>query len=141
MFRKKKFLIGGLIFAVAVAVLLFVSFQAFFVPQYLVSEAKAKADTIYGKQIKLEGKVVENPDQLKANWDSKNMFLQFTLSDLNNPADRIPVTYRGTDIPDPFWTNPGAVVQGTYRPDGIFEATTIFTKCPSRYYEAPQETK
>ena len=45
-----------------------------------------------------------------------------------------PVVYRGL-LPDTFndQENVEAVVEGRFREDGVFEATTVLTKCGSRY--------
>ena len=32
-----------------------------------------------------------------------------------------------------------AVVEGRFRPDGVFEATSVLTKCGSRYEASPEE--
>ena len=68
-------------------------------------------------------------------------------SDLEDP-EKLPVTfpveYKG-DLPDTFNDRPDmivdAVLDGHYRDDGVFEATTVLTKCGSRYEASPEALK
>ena len=39
-------------------------------------------------------------------------------------------------IPDTFVDEADVVVEGARRPDGVFEATTLLAKCPSKYESA-----
>lgn len=45
------------------------------------------------------------------------------------------VDYTGI-IPDTFVDDADVVVEGKRRPDGVFEATTLLAKCPSKYEAA-----
>jgi cytochrome c-type biogenesis protein CcmE len=55
-----------------------------------------------------------------------------------------PVDYKG-DLPDTFNDRAemvvDAVLEGRFRNDGVFEATTVLTKCGSRYEAAPEALK
>jgi cytochrome c-type biogenesis protein CcmE len=53
-------------------------------------------------------------------------------------AQTIPVTYRGV-IPDTFTDSVDVVVEGRYKKDGTFVATTLLAKCASRYENAPDK--
>jgi cytochrome c-type biogenesis protein CcmE len=59
---------------------------------------------------------------------------RFAVGDMENLSASFPVEYEGT-LPDTF--NPSmdvdVVVEGRFRTDGVFVATTVLTKCGSRY--------
>ena len=71
----------------------------------------------------------------------------FVVEDPEDISIRMPVEFRHP-IPDTFddsgEVDVEVVMQGRYRPDGVFEATEVLTKCGSRYEampEMPQEAK
>ena len=69
---------------------------------------------------------------------------RFTVEDPTDAAVTIPVDYTG-DLPDTFNDRSDmvvdAVLEGRYRDDGVFVATTVLTKCGSRYEAAPEALK
>ena len=60
--------------------------------------------------------------------------VKFTIKDKDGAAT-LPVDFSGI-IPDTFVDNADVVVEGVRRPDGVFEATTLLAKCPSKYESA-----
>jgi cytochrome c-type biogenesis protein CcmE len=60
--------------------------------------------------------------------------VKFTIKDKDGGAT-LPVDFSGI-IPDTFVDDADVVVEGTRRPDGVFEATTLLAKCPSKYEAA-----
>jgi cytochrome c-type biogenesis protein CcmE len=58
--------------------------------------------------------------------------IRFTAADR---GQMMPVVYRGT-LPDTFKPGTQVVVEGTMAPDGVFHATTLQGKCPSRFSSA-----
>ena len=62
-------------------------------------------------------------------WDPKTLKLSFKLED--QQAGLI-VNYSGV-VPDSFKPGTEVIVEGTYRGDGTFWATTIMPKCASKY--------
>jgi len=58
----------------------------------------------------------------------------FTVVDPKTSAT-LPVDFTGI-IPDTFVDDADVVVEGKRRPDGVFEATTLLAKCPSKYEAA-----
>ena len=62
----------------------------------------------------------------------------FLVRDLEDESVTFPVEYRDA-LPDTFTDEVEVVVQGRLRADGVFEATTLLTKCGSRYEAAPEE--
>ena len=57
--------------------------------------------------------------------------VKFTIKDQDGGAT-LPVDFAGI-IPDTFVDDADVVVEGKQRPDGVFEATTLLAKCPSKY--------
>lgn len=93
-----------------------------------VSEALAMpAENI--QQIRLFGTVAE--DGLV--FDSQHMGVRFLLADSDDASQRIPVQYRGV-VPDLFEPGAEVILEGGYLvQDGVFNAKTLMTKCPSKY--------
>jgi cytochrome c-type biogenesis protein CcmE len=60
--------------------------------------------------------------------------VKFTIRDKDGAAT-LPVDYAGI-IPDTFVDDADVVVEGKRRADGVFEATTLLAKCPSKYESA-----
>jgi cytochrome c-type biogenesis protein CcmE len=58
----------------------------------------------------------------------------FTVVDPKSEA-ALPVDFTGI-IPDTFVDDADVVVEGKRREDGVFEATTLLAKCPSKYEAA-----
>ena len=58
----------------------------------------------------------------------------FTIKDRDGGA-QLPVDFTGI-IPDTFVDDADVVVEGTRRADGVFQATTLLAKCPSKYESA-----
>ena len=58
--------------------------------------------------------------------------ISFQLRDKEYPSNIIPVEYTGV-IPDTFRTGAEAIVEGSLTSEGIFQAKTLMTKCPSKY--------
>jgi cytochrome c-type biogenesis protein CcmE len=60
--------------------------------------------------------------------------VKFTIRDKDGTAT-LPVDFSGI-IPDTFVDDADVVVEGDRRPDGVFVATTLLAKCPSKYEAA-----
>jgi cytochrome c-type biogenesis protein CcmE len=62
----------------------------------------------------------------------------FEVRDLADLTVTFPVEYRDA-LPDTFTDDVEVVLEGRLRQDGVFEATTLLTKCGSRYEAAPED--
>jgi cytochrome c-type biogenesis protein CcmE len=62
-------------------------------------------------------------------WDQKDLRLFFTMKDENSSLN---IDYSGV-IPDSFKPGREVIIEGVYRGDGQFVATTIMPKCASKY--------
>jgi cytochrome c-type biogenesis protein CcmE len=57
---------------------------------------------------------------------------------LSQDAVSVPVVYVGTDtLPDTFVDGSQAIIEGSYSPDGLFEAEQVQAKCASKYQSMP----
>jgi cytochrome c-type biogenesis protein CcmE len=99
-------------------------------PGELASKVKADS-TLFDTGVKMGARVV--PGTIVR--DPGGRSVAFEVTDGNQT---IPVTYRGV-IPDTFTDSVDVVVEGRYRRDGTFVATTLLAKCASRYENAPEK--
>ena len=127
MFKKKKFLIGGIIIILALGYLGYTSFAGAATYYYKVNEVLAKGSSVIGENVRVEGHVALDSVQREA----AGRLLTFTISD-NGTGESIPVVYSGV-VPDTFKAGTDVVVEGKLDSDGTFQAQTIMTKCPSKY--------
>ena len=84
---------------------------------------------LVGKGVRINGQLIKE----SINWDAENLILTFQMTD---GKDTLNVRHKGV-APDTFEEAPSVVVEGKYE-NGIFNATQIMTKCPSKY-EAKRE--
>ena len=62
----------------------------------------------------------------------------FTVRDLIDESVTFRAEFRDA-LPDTFSDDVEVVMEGRLRPDGVFEATTLLTKCGSRYEATPED--
>ncbi len=123
--KKVKFIIGGIIIAVAIIYLVYSGTQKAGLYYLSVSEIKNEGTVAYGQSVRVNGDVLDGSIQ----WDSQEGTLRFIISDGEN---KLPIIYRGV-APDTFRGGAEVVVEGKYTPENIFEADKIMAKCPSKY--------
>lgn len=126
--RKKRFIIAAIVLCLGVGYLAFIGFKSSASYYLTVSEVGERADSIYGSRVRVNGHVAPG----SVDWDSKNLALRFTLTE---GEKSLPVAYKGV-VPDAFKADSDVVVEGKLNRDGVLQASTILTKCPSKY--APQ---
>jgi len=93
--------------------------------------------TLHQVGLKVSGRIV------KGSWElvsGEELIHRFAVEDLEDADIAFPVVYKGL-LPDTFsdQENVEAVVEGRFREDGVFEATSVLTKCGSRYEASPEE--
>lgn len=65
--------------------------------------------------------------------DPSAMGVSFFVQDKDDPAQAIRVHYKGA-VPDTFKVGVEVILEGSFAADTrIFEATSLLTKCPSKY--------
>lgn len=122
---KNKYLFGGVIIIIFLGVMIYLFTQTNV--QYESSFVKIMES---GKTVKATGSwVKENGYEI----NKEKKIFAFYMKDENGSMMR--VMYHGT-MPNNFESSTSVVVTGKYQ-DGIFHATDILTKCPSKYQEQP----
>jgi cytochrome c-type biogenesis protein CcmE len=127
--RKVKYLIAGGIVLAALALLVYSGAKESMVYFYTPTEIREKPDTVRGKALRVGGMVEEG----SIRWQPQQLLLTFVLTDGQNS---VPVRHKGT-APDLFKEGAGAVVEGTWTPDGYLRSSTIMAK-HSEEYKAPK---
>jgi cytochrome c-type biogenesis protein CcmE len=128
--RRTKYLIAGGIVLAALAGLVFSGVKESMVYFYTPTEVREKTDAVRGKALRVGGMVVEG----SVRWDPQQVLLTFALTDGQHT---VPVRHRGT-APDLFKEGAGAVVEGTWAPEGYLRSSTIMAK-HSEEYKAPKQ--
>jgi cytochrome c-type biogenesis protein CcmE len=151
--KINKFVIGGLLILGAVGLLIWnatASTQEFFLT---VDELNAKGEAIVDKNVRVSGAVIGDTIQ----YDPSTLTLTFEVAHV--PADnaeietegglavalhdavidpsrsRMRIEYIGVK-PDLLRHEAQAIVTGQLGADGVFHATELLLKCPTRYEEA-----
>lgn len=135
--RDGRFYVGLVGVAAVVTFLVWTGIDKAMVYYLTPVELMAKVavdDSFHDVGVKVSGRVV------KGSWErGKDAFdHRFVVMDLAQDDVTFPVEY--TDIlPDTFNDETEVVVEGRFRRDGVFEATTVLTKCGSRYEASAEE--
>jgi len=123
--KRKRVIFAGAIVLLAMGFLIYMGLSQFATYYYTVSEFLAEGESISGKQVRVAGQVV--PDSVKQ--DTENFTLSFTITD---GETTLPVVYQGV-VPDTFKAGTDIVVEGKSDQQGVFHASKLITKCPSKY--------
>jgi cytochrome c-type biogenesis protein CcmE len=131
--RKKRFLIGAVVIAVAVSYLVYAGIRETSVYYLTIEEFDAQKDALVGRRVRVSGHVQKGT----VDWDVGKLELRFGLGGPPEKADGtgrapLPVEFKGI-VPDMFGEGRGVIVEGVYRPDNTFAARTLLTSCPSKY--------
>ena len=120
-----NFLIGGAIVLVVIGWLIFSNAQGSTAYYLTVEEVMSQGPS--DRMVRVSGLVVGET----LDWDPQQMTLRFEIAD---EGGSLPVIYKGVR-PDMFQDGAQAVVEGKYTTKGVFEATSLLLKCPSKYLE------
>lgn len=126
--KRTKFFIGGLIILAVVGYLVYTGIRDLGVYYFTVSELKEEVLTskkIYNQGVRVGGKIAPGT----VVYEPAQMVLNFELTD---GKKKIKVYYKGI-VPDAFKEDNEVLVEGKYSEDGLFRATTLLAKCPSKY--------
>jgi cytochrome c-type biogenesis protein CcmE len=126
---KPKFIIGGLVIALALGYMIWAGVTQSAV--YFVTPSELSAAPVDGKAYRLGGLV----ERGTLKWNPATLDLTFSVSD---GKSAVPVRHRGA-APDMFGEGRGAVVEGQWTRAGYFKATQILAK-HSEEYKAPHDT-
>lgn len=123
--KRARLLIAAGIVVAALVYLIIGGLRGAIVYYVTPSELSSQGQAAVGKSIRLGGQVAPGSKR----WDSTTLELRFVLTD---GTASIPVHHRGAP-PDLFTEGQGAVVEGRYSPDGVFEARSIIVKHSEEY--------
>lgn len=126
--RHLKLLVGAAVIAACIGYLIYGGIQETIVYFVTPSELHAKGTSAYGKSLRLGGLV------RVGSW-SKEPGTLFQTFDLVDDTSTVKVAYRGIP-PDLFGEGRGALVEGSYGADGLFQAKTILAKHSEEYKAA-----
>jgi cytochrome c-type biogenesis protein CcmE len=151
--NRIKFIIGGVLILAAVAYLIISSTQASAQYFLTIDELKAKGSAMADRDVRISGAVIGNTIQ----YDAKTLTLTFTVANVpgdNNQIEaqgglaavlhaavvdpnrtRMKVVYQGPK-PDLLRDEAQAIMTGKLGSDGVFHASELLLKCPTKYQEA-----
>ncbi len=155
---RGKFIIGGLLIFAAIAYLIISSTRANAQYFLTIQELQAKGSSVYSQDLRVSGAVMG--DSIK--YDPKTLTLTFTVADV--PGDNkvieaqgglaavlhqavidpnrahLQVVYQGVK-PDLLRNEAQAIMTGRMDQDGVFHASELLLKCPTKYQDAvPSQT-
>ncbi len=122
---KPKIVIGVTVIIAALLYLIFASFKDNTLYYMTVRELYSQDVLPVNKGLRINGTVVPS----SINWNAQKIELAFILSE---GKDSLAVVYKGP-APDQLANGQPAVVEGKLDGDGVFHATKITLKCPSKY--------
>lgn len=125
--KKTKFIIGGVIIALAITYLIYTGVQSSAAYFLTIDELYAKGAAVENQTIRVSGKV----DATTIEFNNRDLLLTFDVT--SETGQRMPVVFNGPK-PDQMREGAEAIVEGKY--DGqAFTAQSLLLKCPSRYEE------
>jgi cytochrome c-type biogenesis protein CcmE len=135
--RERKFLVGGVGLVAVVGYLLVTGMRESMIYYHTPSElvARVAADPGYRETgVKVGGRIAPGT----VSFDPRTLDLRFEVFDIQEGTTRFPVHYQGP-LPDTFEEGRDVVIEGRLTEAGVFEATTVLTKCGSRYEAAEED--
>lgn len=126
---EKKYILGGIVIVVFIGIMAMLLSQSSIAYENDFAKIQKSDVTIRATGVWVKDKGYE--------IDKESNQFKFFIKD--NSDVEIQVVYNGS-IPNNFETATSVVVTGKYE-DGIFQASTILTKCPSKYEERFDENK
>ena len=124
--RRKQVVIAALIVASALGYLIVTGMRDTMVFYYTVSEVTSQREVLSDVPLRVAGKVVAGTIEVS---DTNHLDRRFVIQE---GGFQIPVTYHGI-TPDTLVDGADAVVEGKLGADGMFHATFVMAKCPSKY--------
>jgi cytochrome c-type biogenesis protein CcmE len=126
---RKRYVIGGGILVLAVGLLIYVSLGSSFTYYFTVNEFLDRSSEFCDRSVRVAGKIADEP----ISWNAEDLELRFTIFE---DADTLPVVYEGAK-PSGFKVSANILVEGRLDSDGVFHASQVLMKCPSKY--VPEE--
>lgn len=127
--HKFKFVVGGFVAVASILVLIVNGLLSAGNYYITLEEAVTQGDRLVGRGLRINAVV----DKESVRYDTQNIVLTFDLVD--DAGHRLPVVYHDV-MPDLFMKSESVIVEGRLNEQGVFEASLILVKCPSKYQEA-----
>lgn len=124
--QRRQFVIVAVLISAAMAYLVFTGMRDTMVFYYTVSEVMMQQDDLAGTPLRVAGKVVPGTIEISNLNHLDRTFI------IHEGGAQLPVVYHGI-VPDTLVDDAEAVVEGKLGADGVFEATHVLAKCPSKY--------
>lgn len=125
--KKTKFIVGGVVIALAIVYLIYTGIQSSAAYFLTVDELYAKGTAIHNRTVRVSGEV----DSETITFNNRDLMLAFDV--VSDSGQRMSVVFNGPK-PDQMREGASAILEGKY--DGkIFNAQSLLLKCPSRYDE------
>ncbi len=123
--RQTKILLGAFVVLGAIGFFIFNSLQGN--QQYFLTlaEMKTKGDMPMKQSVRVGGNLAPNTTKI----NSKDVTAEFSITDGTNV---LPVYYKGV-LPDTFEKSTQVIAEGKLGTDGVFHASLVLAKCPSKY--------
>jgi len=129
--KKIKFIIGGVVIALAIVYLIYNGIQSSAAYFYTVDELYEKGAAAENRTVRVSGQV----DADTIDFNNRDLILTFDVT--SDTGEHLPVVFNGPK-PDQMREGAEAIMEGKY--DGeVFTAKTLMLKCPSRYEEGTIE--
>lgn len=145
--EKTKFLVGGLLLLTAVLYLVVSGMNTG--AQYFITVDELMTNPSYlGQTVRISGAVIGDTIQ----YDGTTLSLRFTIAHipketdnlaltlheavLDPSAQRLNISMENQVMPDLLQHEAQAILSGKLGEDGVFYASELLLKCPSRYEEA-----
>ena len=145
--ERLKFLIGGILILAAVAYLV-ISGTLSGARYYITIDELVSNPEYVGQTVRVAGAV----DGATINFDSQNLIITFDAANvpldydnlatalhdalLDANSNRLSVRVEGQPLPDLLQNEAQAIMTGTMGADGVFHASELLLKCPTRFEEA-----
>lgn len=137
--KQRKFAFGAMLLVGVVGYLMVTgmkdSMVYYLTPDQLVAKV-ADDPSMREVGVKVGGRVV--PGSVR--YDQTTLDLRFDITDIETGKTSFPVHYQGP-LPDTFEEGRDVVAEGKMGASGTFEASTVLTKCGSRYEAVEGELK
>ncbi len=120
---RRKLLIGVIIIVIAIGFLAYRGLASSMSYYYKVDELLSQKTTLVDENVRLFGTIA--PGTIEQN----GLKLAFAVTD---GQQNVPVVYEGA-VPDTFKSGREITIEGRLNQDGVFVATVLMPKCPSKY--------
>ncbi len=122
---RKKLIIGGIVLFIGIGYLLYTMVSGSLTYYSTGSAFMDKNPIVYDEAVRISGRVVDG----SIDWNAEKIQLRFSIAD---SKAKMPVVYDGSK-PEDFRDGKDITIEGKYASDGVFYASHILMKCPSKY--------